>query len=140
MGRISVLGRSKSDGRGRILAGPADAEALFSGSLAGSGIEELRVAHLDERRCVLGVSRRSQGERTAVDLPVREIMREAMALGSRAILIAHNHPSGHPEPSPADTLATRRLADAARSLGIRLLDHLVFSELGCRSFRAMGLL
>ena len=54
--------------------------------------------------------------------------------------IAHNHPSGDPSPSRADIEATRRLAEAAAALGIRLHDHLIFAGGDCRSFRALGLL
>jgi DNA repair protein RadC len=140
MVRTPVLRRGRRDGCGRIVASAAEAEALFAPSFSQMGAEELRVAHLDGERCVVGISRRSQGDPGAVDLPVGEIIREAMALGSRAILLAHNHPSGDPEPSRADRLATRRLAEAAGLLGIRLLDHLVFAGRSCRSFRAMGLL
>ncbi len=56
------------------------------------------------------------------------------------IVIAHNHPSGDPEPSKADIAATRMLVHAARALEIRVLDHLIFTTTRCTSFRALGLL
>jgi len=126
--------------QGWILRTSADAAALLGQDLADRAIEELRVAHLDGEQRVLGVSLRTEFAPRMVDLPVREIVREAMALGARAIVLAHNHPSGDPTPSRADKTATRRLAQAARNLDIRLLDHLIFGARGCHSFRALGLL
>ena len=118
----------------------ADAMHLFAGELSLLSCEELRVAHLDEEGRVLGLSAGTGGDAGKVDLPIHEIVRDALALGARALLLAHNHPSGDPTPSPADKAATRQLADAARSLDIRLVDHLIFAGLHCRSFREMGLL
>ena len=54
--------------------------------------------------------------------------------------MAHNHPSGDPRPSRADIQATRRLAETADALDIRLHDHLIFAGTDCRSFRELGLL
>ena len=54
------------------------------------------------------------------------------------MIVAHNHPSGDPEPSPEDVAVTRRLADAGTLLGIELLDHLVVAERGFVSLKARG--
>lgn len=61
----------------------------------------------------------------------------ACALEDRAvsILIAHNHPSGSPDPSTHDLVTTRRLADAGKLLGIPLIDHLILAEEGFVSLR-----
>lgn len=98
------------------------------------------MVHLDAEGRVLGLSAGTGGDPDSIELPVREIVRDALALGARALLLAHNHPSGDATPSAADKRATRRLADAAKGLEIRLLDHLIFARGECRSFRAMGLL
>jgi DNA repair protein RadC len=71
---------------------------------------------------------------------MREIFRAALNHGAVGLIIAHNHPSGNPEPSRADIEATRTLAQTAASLGIVLHDHLIFAGDDCRSFRALGLL
>ena len=118
----------------------ADAAELFAGELSRLFSEELRVAHLDEDGRVLGLSSGAGGDPETIDLPIRQIMSDALALGARALLLAHNHPSGDPTPSRADRLATRQLVEAARGVEIKLLDHLIFAGGDCRSFRAMGLL
>jgi DNA repair protein RadC len=57
-----------------------------------------------------------------------------------AVVVAHNHPSGRLDPSPEDRDITARLKIAADTLGIALLDHLIFSAEGYFSFVEHGLL
>ncbi len=80
------------------------------------------------------------GETDGAALPIRAILRRALNLGSQGLVIAHNHPSGDPNPSAADITATRRLAIACEALEIALHDHLIFAGGGCESFRRLGLL
>ena len=65
----------------------------------------------------------------------REVFAEAIKRRASAIIIAHNHPSGCLEPSEADKEITQRLSLAGNILGVRLLDHLIFTEEGFYSFR-----
>jgi len=102
--------------------------------------EALRVAHLDRERRLIGVRLQYSDVVDALDFPLRTIIADALALGSHALLLAHNHPSGNATPSRADLDATRALADLARPLEIRLLDHLIFGDRDYRSLRALGLL
>lgn len=57
-------------------------------------------------------------------------MKPAILSGSAGLLLAHNHPSGDPEPSMEDIALTRRLAAAGSLLGIEILDHLILGEAG----------
>lgn len=70
----------------------------------------------------------------------REVFFAAIKDGAVAIIVAHNHPSGHLEPSPEDLEITIRLRSAGEILGISLLDHLVISKTGFLSFVQRGLL
>ena len=65
----------------------------------------------------------------------REVFAEAIKRRACAIIIAHNHPSGCLEPSEADRDITQRLVLAGNILGVKLLDHLIFTEEGFYSFR-----
>jgi DNA repair protein RadC len=56
------------------------------------------------------------------------------------MIIAHNHPSGNPEASPEDVALTRRLGDAAKIIGITLLDHIIVTKNSFLSFKEQGLL
>lgn len=57
-----------------------------------------------------------------------DVYREAVRAGAAAIIVAHNHPSGDPEPSRDDIALTKRLSEAGRIIGVRLLDHVVFGD------------
>lgn len=118
----------------------ADALALFSSDLAARPVEEARVAYLGEDRRLIALCGVLGGSESAVDFPVPEMVAEALRLGATAIIVAHNHPSGDPSPSPADLAATRRLAEAASLVGVALLDHLILAHDRHCSFRGMGLL
>ncbi|WP_234969098.1 RadC family protein [Alkalispirochaeta americana] len=65
----------------------------------------------------------------------REVFADALQDRAAAIIVAHNHPSGNTDPSAEDRAVTRTLTEAGDILGIRLLDHIVFSSQGYYSFR-----
>ena len=123
-----------------IVGTASEAADLLVPRFAQAEGEKLAILHLDgERRLIALVEEAFESEATVL-LPMRAIFAAALALGSDGLVVAHNHPSGDPEPSRADIEATRRLADTAANLGIRLHDHLIFAAGGCRSFRELGLL
>jgi DNA repair protein RadC len=70
----------------------------------------------------------------------REILKRALLANAAGVILYHNHPSGDPSPSREDRDFTRRLAAAADSVGLRLLDHVVVGREGCVSFRESGLM
>ncbi|HEV2746713.1 MAG TPA: JAB domain-containing protein [Allosphingosinicella sp.] len=124
-----------------MLIATAQAAAGLLGPLFASWEGEVVAAlHLGGGRRLLAVTVDEAGGRSEVELPVRSILQRALRLGALAIIVAHNHPSGDPDPSEADRAATRTLADAAAKVGIRLHDHLIFGGGEWRSFRALGLL
>ncbi len=123
-----------------IVATARAAADLLAPLFAEARGERLAVAHLDAGRRLLALDEEVGRGTDSLTLPVRAIIAAALARRARGLVIAHNHPSGDPRPSRADIAATRRLADAAEGVGIRLHDHLVFADGDCRSFRALGLL
>ena len=82
------------------------------------------------RHRVLGLHTVSVGCLSSSLVHPREVFKPAILAGSAALLVAHNHPSGDPEPSAEDVALTRRLAAAGTLLGIELLDHLILGEAG----------
>ncbi|MDZ4784464.1 MAG: DNA repair protein RadC [bacterium] len=70
----------------------------------------------------------------------REVLSDPITDRACSVVIAHNHPSGNLEPSPEDIALTDRLKKAAEILGIKLLDHLIFSKRGFFSFKEGGIL
>jgi DNA repair protein RadC len=123
------------------LDGPEAARSFFTACFAESdpARECLWVAHVDRQANCLHLSRH-EGEACGADFPVRSIIADAAFHGSAGILLAHNHPSGDPQPSQSDCRATRRLAAAAEALDCAVIDHLVFGGSYFTSFRRMGLL
>lgn len=65
----------------------------------------------------------------------REVFKSAIISNCNSIIIAHNHPSGDPEPSQADRLATKSMMEAGRMLGIEVIDHLIVSDLNYYSIK-----
>ena len=121
------------------IAGRSEAEAFFA-PLAGEALESAAFVYLDARQHVLGMRHICSDQHDSLDLPIRTIAADALALDAQAVVMAHNHPSGDPTPSAADRHATHRLARALDGLDIRLVDHLVITRSGVTSFRALGLL
>jgi len=70
----------------------------------------------------------------------REVYADAIVERAASLILAHNHPSGNCEPSKEDIAVTRKLIHAGEILGVSVLDHIVFSETGYKSFLEEGLL
>ena len=70
----------------------------------------------------------------------REIVKAALNSNAAAVILAHNHPSGNPEPSQADIALTKRVQTALQTIDVRLLDHLVVGGTTSVSLAERGLL
>ena len=70
----------------------------------------------------------------------RETFDVAIRRNATHIAVAHNHPSGNPQPSEADLVVTDRLVKAGKLMGIEVLDHVIFSKTQVYSFKENGLL
>jgi len=70
----------------------------------------------------------------------REIFRGAIVATCASIIIAHNHPSGNPEPSSEDIQITKQVTEAGKIIGIPLHDHIIFTEEAFTSFAERGLI
>lgn len=102
--------------------------------------EVFHVLCFNSRNVLLRDARVAEGTMNLCPVDPREVFAAALAARATAIVIAHNHPSGDPQPSTQDIALTRQLADGARILGLRLLDHLVVGETGFVSMLEQGLL
>lgn len=87
--------------------------------------ESLRVILLDTRYHLLRIQEVSLGSVNESIAHPRDVFRPAVISSAYAVIVAHNHPSGDPSPSQSDHSLTRRLAEAAELLQIRLLDHII---------------
>lgn len=117
------------------VSSPARMHALLAGELRGLAAETFVVLLLDGKHRLLRRHRASQGTLTASLVHPREVFGPALREGAAAVAVAHNHPSGDPEPSSEDLAVTRRLIEAGRLVGVPLLDHLVIADGGYVSIR-----
>jgi DNA repair protein RadC len=102
--------------------------------------ERVRVIHMNSRNMMIRDEVMAEGSIDQAAVPVREVIRRAIDLGSAAIILVHNHPSGDPQPSRADIALTRDIVQAGKPLGISVHDHIIIGAKGHSSMRAMGLL
>lgn len=102
--------------------------------------ERFRVLHLNTRNMLIRDEVMSEGSIDQAPVQVREVIRRAIDLGSAAIILVHNHPSGDPSPSRADVAITRTIAEAGERMGITLHDHIIMGLHGHVSLRAQGLI
>ena len=115
--------------------GPADVQRLLAELLRGEEREHFHVLLLDGKHRLKGRHTISIGSLSTSIVHPREVFRPAVRAAAAAVLCAHNHPSGDPEPSPEDMAVTQRLDQAGKLLGIPLLDHVVLGDGGWVSMR-----
>jgi DNA repair protein RadC len=120
------------------LTGPADVADLFLAEMRGLDREHFRAILLDTKHRILGVRTISIGSLNSSVVHAREVFKAAVHESAQAIVLVHNHPSGHPDPSPEDLLVTERLSEAGRILGIEVLDHVVLGSRGFVSLKELG--
>jgi DNA repair protein RadC len=104
---------------------PEAAAELLVPPLHGRDRERCVVALLDTKHRLLDVATVSVGSIDHTFMAPREVFRDALLANASALVLAHNHPSGDPEPSRDDELVTRRLVRAGELVGVEVLDHLV---------------
>jgi DNA repair protein RadC len=92
--------------------------------------EIMRVILLDTRYRLIRLEEISTGTINESIAHPREIFRPAVIASAHAVIVVHNHPSGDPSPSQADHSLTRRLAEAAELMQIKLLDHIIIGAQG----------
>ena len=103
-------------------------------------VERVRVLYLDTRNRLMRDEHVGDGSIDEAAIHPREVIRRALDLGSTALILVHNHPSGSPEPSRADIAITNRIAEAGRLLGITVHDHVIIGREGHVSLKAKGLI
>jgi DNA repair protein RadC len=124
---------------------PELVDQLLGGEMRMLRTEEMRAILLDTRYRLIRVEEISSGTVNESIAHPREIFRPAVIASAYAVIVVHNHPSGDPSPSQADHSLTRRLAEAAELMQIKLLDHLIIGALtnngpGYFSFKEAGVL
>ena len=108
--------------------------------MAHLGHERVRVLHLDSKNRLIRDELVSEGSIDQAAIYTREVIKRALALGTAAIILVHNHPSGDSTPSRQDIAITKDICAAGRTLGIAVHDHIIVGRDGHTSFRSKGLI
>jgi len=102
--------------------------------------EEFWIIFLNNSNKVIKKEQLSKGGITGTLVDVRLVMKNALAIGATSLILAHNHPSGTLKPSDADKKITNKLKAAGEHLDIKVLDHLIVTEVAYFSFADEGLI
>lgn len=103
-------------------------------------MERLQVAVLDRKHCLISTQTLAEGGATSLFGTFRPIVSWALGLGARAMVLAHNHPSGSSLPSRADIEFTRNIKLLCRPLEIELIDHFVIGGRSAFSMKRAGMI
>lgn len=118
---------------------PADAANLLMSEMMFLEQEHLRLILLDTRNRVLKTPTIYKGSLNTSVIRLGELFRAAIKENAAAFIVAHNHPSGDPSPSPEDVNVTRQLVQAGKLLDIEVLDHVVIGRQRYVSLKERGL-
>ena len=125
---------------GVALSSPQDVKDYLRLEIGLLEYEVFCVVFLDAQHRVIALRQMFRGTVTQTSVYPREVVKESLALNAAAVILAHNHPSGVPEPSRADEFLTQTLKTALQLVDVRVLDHLVVTANAVVSFAERGLL
>jgi DNA repair protein RadC len=125
------LGRrhlAQSLGEKELLTNPQMVKSFLRARLRHQPHEVFAALFLDTQNQLLAFEELFQGTLDSCAVHPREVVKRALALHAASVIFAHNHPSGHAEPSAADKSITERLKSALALIDVRVLDHLVIGD------------
>ncbi len=125
---------------GPLLSCTASVRRFLRSRLARLRREVFACLFLDNRHRLLRYEVMFLGTVDRASVHPREVLRRALELNAAALILAHNHPSGIPEPSASDVALTREMSELLRQIEVRVLDHLVVGRGAEVSFAERGLL
>lgn len=117
---------------------PQLAREFLQSQLTDEQREIFMVIFLNNQHQVIKHSKLFHGTLRQVDIHPREIVREAIKVNAAALILAHNHPSGNPEPSSADRIVTSQIIHCCQMVDIQILDHFIIGRGNYVSFAERG--
>ncbi|MYM68600.1 DNA repair protein RadC [Pseudoduganella sp. FT55W] len=135
LARRAMLEEIKS---GSMLSSPQAVKTYLRSTFTGKPFESFHVLFLDVKNRLIDAKEMFRGTLTHTSVYPREVVKEALARNAASVMLAHNHPSGTPDPSESDLLLTRALMQALALVDIRILDHFVVAGHQIHSFAEHG--
>ena len=123
-----------------FLHGPCAVRDFLQVLLADRPHEVFTVVFLDAQNQVIDALEMFRGSLTQTSVYPREVVIESLARQASGVILAHNHPSGAPEPSTADITLTKTLQSALSLVDVRVLDHFIVTRSGLVSLAERGLI
>ena len=124
-----------------LLANSATAvKAYLQAQLASESRELFHVLFLDTQNKMISSETLFQGTLSTAAVYPREIVKRALELNAAALILAHNHPSGHAEPSDSDVRITKQVSEAANLVDVKVLDHMIIGKGQVTSLAERGLM
>lgn len=122
------------------LSSPASVRDYLRLFLGGQEFESFVALWLDAQHRLIAGMELFRGTLTQTSVYPREVVKKGLALNAAAVIFAHNHPSGKPEPSRSDEMLTDALKQALSLVDIRVLDHFIVADTTVMSFAERGLI
>ncbi|OFA04604.1 DNA repair protein RadC [Duganella sp. HH101] len=135
LARRAILEEIKA---GQALNSPRAVKEYLRITFSGKDFESFHVLFLDVKNRLIDAREMFRGTLTHTSVYPREVVKAALACNAASIMLAHNHPSGTPDPSESDLLLTRALVQAMALVDIRILDHFVVAGHQVHSFAEHG--
>lgn len=107
-------------------------------TLSGEKVEKFLAVYLNSKNEILGVETLHEGTINQTVVYPRKVIEKAFKHNARSIIFVHNHPSGDPTPSKTDRLLTDKLVEAARTVDIKVHDHIIIGKTKHTSLRDLG--
>ncbi|MDQ3855035.1 MAG: DNA repair protein RadC [Chloroflexota bacterium] len=117
------------------ISSPDDVADILILEMAHLEQEQMRVLHLNTKHQLIAMIEVYKGSLNSAPIRAADIFKGAVRNNAASVILAHNHPSGDPTPSPQDARTTELLVEAGRLLDIEVLDHLVVGRTECVSMR-----
>lgn len=126
--------------RDDVLTDTESVKRYLSMQLKNPSRELFHVLFLDSQHRLIASETLFSGTLGEATVYPREVLKRALSLDTSAVILAHNHPSGHIEPSYADREVTKKIKNALQLVDVRLLDHMIVGDGEVLSFAEQGLL
>lgn len=136
--KIKLVKESTENYNTCVIRCPENAADILKKHYEEADREIFTILMLNIKHKVIGIHDVSIGSLTASVVHPREVFKAACLANAAALIIAHNHPSGDPQPSKEDLNITRNLIEAGKLMDIPVLDHIIIGDGNFISFREEG--